>query len=145
MDLLFSLRSLRCRRIHSSVRGRRSEEVIREDTLVEDRKREVARRVIDGDAGPETKKLLWESALDAFLAELEKGKDDIDMDAKSADWKVAVSAALRQTVRCQSKWVSERLSMGAEAGVSHGLRQLREGKRPKASRILERLISSFKS
>ena len=115
------------------------------DALVEDRKREAAQRVIDGDAGREAKEQLWKTGLNRCLKELKKGKGDISSDAKSADWKVAVCAALRQSFRCQLRWASERLNMGTEAGVSRGLRQLREGERPEASRILEKLKPIFKS
>jgi REP element-mobilizing transposase RayT len=113
--------------------------------LVEDRERETAKRVLEGDAGPEARTLLWEETLSRCLEILKKGKEDIDVDAKSADWKVAVCSFLRQRVRCHSKWASERLNMGTEAGVSRCLRQLREGERPAATRAIEEIKSKIKS
>ena len=114
-------------------------------TLIEDRKLGAAERALDGDAGLEAKELIWESALEKCLLALGKGQHEIETDQKSADWKVACCAALRQTVRCPSKWISENLNMGAVAGVSRGLRQLREGDRPEAARLMGRLKSIIKS
>lgn len=113
--------------------------------LLEDKKLQVAQRIIDGDAGREAKEQLWADALSSCLRILKKGKDQIESDPKSAQWKVSVYAFLRQRFRCQSRWVSERINMGTEAGVSRGLRQLREGNSKEASRILEKLKASFKS
>ncbi len=113
--------------------------------LVEDRKLETAQRIIDGDAGREAKERLWEDTLETCLKELKKGKRDIESAPKSAPWKIAVCAFLRQGFRCQSLWVSERLNMGTEAGVSRGLRRLREGASPEAAKALSKLKSTFKS
>ena len=113
--------------------------------LIEDKKLETARRILDGDAGREAKEQLWEDALARCLKSLKKGKVEIESDPKSADWKIAACAFLRRRFRCQSRWVSERLGMGTEAGVSRGLRRLREGESPEASRILASIEASFKS
>jgi hypothetical protein len=110
--------------------------------LVEDRERQSAKRVLERDAGPEARTLLAEQSLFMCREILKKGKEDT---VKSADWKVAVCSFLRQRVRCQSKWVGQRLNMGTEAGVSRCLRQLREGERPAATRSIEELKSNFKS
>ncbi|EDY81527.1 conserved domain protein [Verrucomicrobiia bacterium DG1235] len=115
------------------------------DSLLEDKKVETAQRIIDGDAGKEAKEQLWKKALASCLEALKKGEEEIDSDPKSADWKVAVCAFLRQRFHCQSRWISERINMGTEAGVSRGLRRLRENKGAEAERILETLKSSFKS
>lgn len=115
------------------------------NALIEDRKREVEQRIADGDADREAKEQLWENALSVCLRELKKDKRGIDSDPKSAHWKVAVCAFLRRRFRCQSIWVSERLNMGTEAGVSRALRRLREGNSPEAEKALESLTSIFKS
>lgn len=115
------------------------------EALIGDRRQIISKRIINGDAGREAKEQLWGGALANCIKWLEKGKRDIDTDPKSADWKVAVCAFLRQSYRCQSRWVAERLNMGTEAGVSRGLRMLREGRTPEARRTLEHLKAKSKS
>jgi hypothetical protein len=107
--------------------------------LLEDGKREAARRVLEGDADAEAKEIVWESRLSACLRALGKSLEDAESDAKSSSWKVAVCAFMRRELGCRIAWISERLNMGAGAGVSRNLKRLREGESPGASKALSLL------
>lgn len=94
------------------------------EALIDDKKREVANRVIEGDAGDEAKEILWARRLGQCLKELSRGKRDILSDPKSADWKIAVCYVLRKTVGCRAQWI---------------------GERPEAAKLRDRLLSRYRS
>jgi len=112
--------------------------------LLEDGKREMARRVLEGDADAEAKEIVWASWLSACLKALGKSFEDAESDAKSVSWKVAVCAFMRRELGCKIAWMSERLNMGAGAGVSRCLKRLREGESPGVSKALSVLKSKVK-
>ncbi|MDQ8203360.1 transposase [Pelagicoccus sp. SDUM812003] len=105
--------------------------------LLEDGKREVARRVIEGKADAEARDLIWSGRLEACLAIAGKTFKDAEREAKSMEWKVAICAYMREAWGCKVIWLSERLNMGAAAGVSRCLRRLREGELREARQLLE--------
>lgn len=92
----------------------------------------------------ETKEIVWASWLSTCLKALEKSFEDAELDAKSDSWKVAVSAFMRRELGCRITRISERLNMGAGAGVSRCLRRLREGESPGPSKALSVLKSKVK-
>jgi len=112
--------------------------------VLEDGKREMARRVLEGDADAEAKEIVWASWLSACLKALGKSFEDAESDAKSVSWKVAVCAFMRRELGCKIAWMSERLNMGAGAGVSRCLKRLREGESPGVSKALSVLKSKVK-
>ena len=111
------------------------------ESLLEDGKRELARKVLEGAADSEARELLWQRKLKECLAKLGKTAEDARREKKSADWKVAACVHLRQTVGCSVTWICERLCMGVPAGVSRGMKLLREGKLPEGEKALRILRS----
>lgn len=113
--------------------------------LLEDGKKEVARRVLDGDAGDEARELLWERMLENCLSLLGRSALDIQRDAKSAEWKIGVCAYLRQEGGCRMGWICEKLRMGVAAGASRCMKRLRTGEAKEAAKVLKLLKSKIKS
>jgi len=60
-------------------------------------------------------------------------------EAKSADWKVAAAAWLKGRSLRGNGWLSSRLNMGTDSGVSRYVRELKEGKRSEAAKLLMEL------
>ena len=112
--------------------------------LLEDSKSEIARQVLQGAADTEAKEILWTARLSACLKVLGKRFEDAESDAKSASWKVAVCAFMRQELGCNVGWLSERLNLGSASGVSRCLKRLREEESPDASKALSVLRSKLK-
>ena len=81
----------------------------------------------------------WEKALAAGLAAPGKSRADAAVERKSAPWKVALAATLKQTTQADNRWLAEHLHMGTPVAVSHHTGQLRRGLRPAAEKLGNRL------
>ncbi|MDP1579515.1 MAG: transposase [Candidatus Didemnitutus sp.] len=81
----------------------------------------------------------WTAALASGLAALGKSAEDADTDLKSAPWKVALAAKLKQTTQANNRWLAEHLHMGTPIAVSHHTGQLRRGLNPAAAKLTKRL------
>lgn len=90
-------------------------------------------------AGSRASQREWKQQLEAGLQTLGKSRKDATQDNKSADWKVALCAWLRQQDLVPNGWLTEQLSMGVEASIPQRVKQLREGQRPEAARLLRKL------
>jgi len=67
-------------------------------------------RIIGVEEAAEGRRLLWERKLEELKAEFsEEEKQD---GAKSADWKVAVAARMKETTTASNRWLSAQLGMG---------------------------------
>ena len=66
----------------------------------------------------EARELYWDNLLDTLLKALNKSKDDIDSDTKSASWKVMIAYYLKKNTAVTNRWLSDNLNMGAVQGVS---------------------------
>ncbi|HVU33809.1 MAG TPA: transposase [Opitutaceae bacterium] len=64
----------------------------------------------------EERHLRWKSALEECLCRLEHRAGELDR--KSAPWKVAIAAHLRQTMGIPNGWLAEQLEMGSAIYVS---------------------------
>lgn len=113
--------------------------------LLEDAKNEVVRSVLEGEADGEAGRLLWESCLEKCLSAIGKSREDCREDRRSAPWKVAICSYMRRAFGCQVVWLSERLDMGAAAGVSRCMKRLRSGELKEAEKWEERLRSRIKN
>lgn len=98
-----------------------------------------------GESDAEARELLWEHRFEACLDTLGKTLEDASKDAKSAEWKVAICDHLRRSAGCKVVWISERLNMRAAAGVSRGLKRLREGGLVEARKLTKALEPRIKS
>ena len=87
----------------------------------------------------EMREARWEEALAAGLAALGKLPADVTADRKSAPWKVALAAKLKQTTQADNRWLAAHLHMGTPVAVSHHTGQLRRGLRPAAEKLRARL------
>ena len=76
-----------------------------------------------------------EGALQACLTRPGKTAHDIASDRKAAAWKVAVAAHLKQHSSAKNPWLAEALRMGAPAGVSRYVAELKHGRREPAAAL----------
>lgn len=81
----------------------------------------------------------WSEALARGLAKLRKNLNDAAKDRKSAPWKVALAAWLKQTTQANNRWLAGQLHMGTPVAVSHYTGELRRGKLPAAEDSAKRL------
>jgi REP element-mobilizing transposase RayT len=66
----------------------------------------------------ETREALWQEELDRLLAKLGRTGADLEPERKSANWKVALAAALKARTTVTNRWLGERLHMGGLHEVS---------------------------
>jgi hypothetical protein len=66
----------------------------------------------------EARELYWENVLETLLEKLGKSSEDIELDKKSASWKVMIAYYLKTHTAVTNGWLSEKLNMGAVQGVS---------------------------
>lgn len=93
----------------------------------------------------EVREFIWEDILEACLKHLSKSYEQASSDTKSADWKVAIAGVLKKRHLCSNRWVSERLNMGADAGVSRNVSLMFSGQNKAALKYYNLLISKFNS
>ena len=87
----------------------------------------------------EMREARWEAALAAGLAALGKSPAAVATERKSAPWKIALAATLKQTTQADNRWLAEHLHMGTPVAVSHHTGQLRRGRHPAAAKLRDRL------
>lgn len=66
----------------------------------------------------ETRELLWQEELDVLLKKMRRTSADLGQAKKSADWKVALAAALKRRTTATNRWLGETLNMGGLHEVS---------------------------
>ncbi|ACB73779.1 transposase [Opitutus terrae] len=59
----------------------------------------------------------WQQGLSDALANVGKTADDVERDAKSAPWKVAIARRLRRERGAPTSWIAEQLKMGSASSV----------------------------
>lgn len=87
----------------------------------------------------EARELVWAAALKKAFTRLGKKSADIAVSIKSAPWKVAIAAHLKETTTVTNPWLAAQLGMGAPEGVSRYVSELHEGQRAEAKQLLARL------
>ena len=90
--------------------------------------------------------LAWEireshcrDALARALRILRKSEADAQSDRKSAPWKIATAAHLKQTTQADNRWLAEQLHMGSPVAVSQYVSQLRREGNEAAELLIEKL------
>lgn len=83
-----------------------------------------------------TREALWQEELAALLARLKRGPEDVRQDKKSAVWKIALAAAMKDRTTATNRWLGEALNMGGLHEVS---RQVGRWKRNPDVRLSKQL------
>lgn len=105
--------------------------------LLKDEKQISAALKLGANEAREARELAWELRLAACLKHLRKKKADIERDAKSAPWKVAIATHLKTRMLCRNGWIGEALSMGTESGVSRLATKAATGELREANKLLK--------
>jgi len=76
----------------------------------------------------EARELYWENVLETLLEKLGKSSEDIELDKKSAYWKVMIAYYLKTHTAVTNGWLSDKLNMGAVQGVSRYISEFTKSK-----------------
>lgn len=88
--------------------------------LIQDHQLAGTTRAWESSGAQEIRELVWKRALSEALRVRRKTVADLAGARKSAPWKVALAAQLKQTTQARNAWLAEHLHMGrAEAVSSH--------------------------
>jgi len=88
--------------------------------LIKDHQLAAEVRAWESSSAREIQEQAWADALSSALRRLGKTPADLAADRKSAPWKVALAAHLKQTTQARNAWLAEHLHMGRpEAVASH--------------------------
>jgi putative transposase len=93
--------------------------------LVKDHALAALSRAWESTGAREIRETHWREALQRCLRVLRKTPDDARRDRKSAPWKVAVAAHLRQATQASNGWLGRQLVMGSPAAVSQYVSRFR--------------------
>jgi REP element-mobilizing transposase RayT len=112
--------------------------------LVKDHALAAHSRAWEAVGAAEIKRELWQSALTRGLRLLGQTKADALTGRKSAPWKVAIAADLKQRTQASNRWLCDQLNMGTPVGVSQMVGQLRRRGGP-AAKLLRVLTEKPKT
>ena len=101
--------------------------------LVKDHALAASTRAWEASGAQEIKAEKWREELDRCLRRLGKTENEARVERKSAPWKVAIAAHLKQGTQASNRWLCERLHMGTPVGVSQMVGQLRRRGGPAAN------------
>ena len=87
-------------------------------SLIKDHALAASARAWESAGAQEIKAEQWHQGLRLCLTHLGKTKAMIIGERKSAAWKVAIAAYLKQTTQVSNRWLCEQLSMGTPVAVS---------------------------
>lgn len=93
--------------------------------LVKDHALQATSRAWEVSGKDEIRRLQWEETLTSCLRVLGKTRAAVVQERKSAPWKVAVAAFLKQATQAGNGWLAEQLHMGGAVSVSQYVGQLR--------------------
>jgi hypothetical protein len=101
--------------------------------LVKDHDLADSTRAWESTGAQEIREEHWRVALARGLRQIGKTKADARTERKSAPWKIALAADLKQKTQASNRWICEQLHMGTPVGVSQMVGQLRRQAGPAAS------------
>jgi hypothetical protein len=87
----------------------------------------------------EAKELGWEHTLAKCRDAATAVSTDVRSSKKSAAWKIAVAARLKDITTARNQWLGSQLKMGPAESVSRYVSELKQGKRPDALRIYRQI------
>jgi hypothetical protein len=90
----------------------------------------------------EIQRLLWAQTLAACFHVLGQSPTSAAKDRKSAPWKIATAAYLKQTTQANNGWLAEQLYMGTASSVSHHISAFSQKPGP-AKAFFATLIAKF--
>jgi putative transposase len=108
-------------------------------TLIKDHALAAETRAWENQGAREIREEQWRHELERCLGLLGKTMKDTRPERKSAPWKVAIAACLKQKTQASNGWLCEQLHMGTPVGVSQLVGQLRRQDGP-AAELLKQLI-----
>ena len=92
----------------------------------------------------EVRQSQWQTQLERALRQLGKTAAEASDDLKSAPWKVAIAAYLKQTTQATNRWIAEQLHMGTPVSVSQLVSLTRSRPSP-ARKLLRSLTENIKA
>jgi len=57
------------------------------------------------------------------MKEANKRREDVELSAKTAEWKVRIAKRLRETTTARNAWIAEKLKMGHSSWVTNAFRE----------------------
>jgi hypothetical protein len=87
----------------------------------------------------EMREARWTATLNRGLKLLGKTREDVSKDRKSAPWKIALAASLKQLTQVNNRWLSDELRMGTPVAVSSHVGRMTRGLIPAAAKSQLRL------
>lgn len=112
--------------------------------LVERNERDRSGMRLDQKEAKAARLIRWEERLGQCLKLLRRDHDCALRDPKSAAWKVAVAAHLKEQLLCSNVWLAEKLNMGVLHGVSRYVGIMKNGGNPEARQHYEKLNAKIK-
>lgn len=112
--------------------------------LLQDEKAALSEVALGGADKRELRELGWERELERCLRALGAQAGEIELAAKSADWKIAAAAWLKTKRLCSNVWLARRLSMGDPSAVCRHVGQALSGQRGNAGKLLRMIESRIK-
>jgi len=100
--------------------------------LIRDHALAASSRAWENQGAQEIRTEQWRVALARCLRHIDKGSAEIKAGRKSADWKVAIAAALKLKTQVSNRWLCEQLHMGTPVAVSQLVGLLRRQAGPAA-------------
>jgi REP element-mobilizing transposase RayT len=79
-----------------------------------------------GEGLREANQLRWEMLLERGLSALEKNRESIVTDLKSAKWKIILAALLKQKTSATNVWITRQLNMGTSDAVSRYVSEFKQ-------------------
>ena len=113
-------------------------------SLIKDHALAASARAWESAGAQEIKAEQWHQGLRLCLTHLGKTKAMIIGERKSAAWKVAIAAYLKQTTQVSNRWLCEQLSMGTPVAVSQLVGLARRQNGP-AIELLRELTENIKT
>lgn len=114
-------------------------------TLLRDHAVAATTRAWESVGAKEIREVQWQELLERGLRRLDKKREDIEGERKSAPWKVALAAWLKQQTQVSNRWLCDRLRMGTPVAVSHLVGQARRQPGHPAVRLLVALALNNKT
>ncbi len=100
--------------------------------LIKDHALAASSRAWEGAGAREIRAAQWQAALTRCLRQVGKTEAEAAMERKSAPWKVAIAAQLKQSTQASNGWLCAQLHMGTPVGVSQMVGRLRRPGAPAA-------------
>jgi putative transposase len=112
--------------------------------LIQDHALAAEARAWESAGAQEIRTARWERRLARALKQLGKTRVEMSAERKSAPWKIAIAAHLKQTTQASNRWIAGRLAMGTPVSVSQLVGQARRHPGPVAP-FLKELTENLKT